>query len=303
MTITKPERLINLTMALLASKKFISREEIFRKIPGYEGTLESMERMFERDKDDLRSLGIKIDVGSNDPLFEDELGYRILPEKYYLELPEFTENEITVLNLAANLFEPSQLFHDLGGVATKLEALGVNFKSITSLNIESRSEITLKRVQIVVQAAIGKKAISFHYLNQDEARVVFPLHCFFQFGAWYFDAWDQSQVKTFKVDRISSEIEIKNKRLNEEINTPIDRVSYSCQVVVKESSGWELKRKAIKIEEFNSQEKLTLTFASIEEALKSLLWVADSIVEICDPELRKRFLEICQKVSDVSKIN
>ena len=77
----KSERLVNLTIALLATKRFLTKDEIFRSIEGYEGSPESKERMFERDKDDLRSLGIEIDVGGLDPLFNDEAGYRITSNK------------------------------------------------------------------------------------------------------------------------------------------------------------------------------------------------------------------------------
>ena len=75
----KSERLVNLTIALLATKRYLTKSEIFRTLEGYEGTTETKERMFERDKDDLRKLGIEIEVGSFDPLFEDEPGYRIKP--------------------------------------------------------------------------------------------------------------------------------------------------------------------------------------------------------------------------------
>jgi proteasome accessory factor B len=78
----KTERLVNLTIALLATKRYITKSEIFRTVDGYEGSDESKERMFERDKDDLRNLGIEIEVGTFDPLFEDESGYRIKPENY-----------------------------------------------------------------------------------------------------------------------------------------------------------------------------------------------------------------------------
>ena len=44
------------------------KSEIFRRVAGYEGTSEAMERMFERDKDELRSMGIEIEVASHDPL-------------------------------------------------------------------------------------------------------------------------------------------------------------------------------------------------------------------------------------------
>ena len=58
MSSAKTERLINLTMALLASRRFMSKSEIFRRVAGYNGTQETKERMFERDKDDLRTLEI-----------------------------------------------------------------------------------------------------------------------------------------------------------------------------------------------------------------------------------------------------
>jgi hypothetical protein len=82
----KTERLVNLTIALLATKRYITKSEIFRTVDGYEGSDESKERMFERDKDDLRNLGIEIEVGTFDPLFEDESGYRIKPENYQFQL-------------------------------------------------------------------------------------------------------------------------------------------------------------------------------------------------------------------------
>lgn len=58
----KTERLINLTLALLATKRYLTKSEIFRVVAGYSGSAETMERMFERDKDELRSMGIEIEV-------------------------------------------------------------------------------------------------------------------------------------------------------------------------------------------------------------------------------------------------
>ena len=68
----KTERLINLTLALLSSKRYLTKSEIFKNVAGYSGSAETMERMFERDKDDLRNLGVRIEVRALDPLFEDD---------------------------------------------------------------------------------------------------------------------------------------------------------------------------------------------------------------------------------------
>ena len=40
--------------------------------------------MFERDKDDLRSLGVPIEVGNIDAYFDDEPGYRIRADEFQL---------------------------------------------------------------------------------------------------------------------------------------------------------------------------------------------------------------------------
>lgn len=73
----KAERLVNLTMALLETRRPLSKDEIFTNVAGYSGTPEAMERMFERDKDDLRELNIEILVEAKDKYFDDEVGYRI----------------------------------------------------------------------------------------------------------------------------------------------------------------------------------------------------------------------------------
>ena len=54
----KNERLVNLTIALLATKKFLTKAQIFKAVSGYEGSPEASDRMFERDKEELRSLEI-----------------------------------------------------------------------------------------------------------------------------------------------------------------------------------------------------------------------------------------------------
>ena len=90
----KAERLINLTIALLGSKRYLAKSEIFRDVAGYEGSSETMERMFERDKDELRNLGIDIEVGTHDAFFEDEVGYRITRDSYGLNLGELSAEDL-----------------------------------------------------------------------------------------------------------------------------------------------------------------------------------------------------------------
>ena len=86
MTARKSERLLNLLITLLVSRTYVTKERIRAVVEPYrEAGDEAFEKMFERDKEELRSLGIPIEVGYVDRAFEDEPGYRI--ERSAFELP------------------------------------------------------------------------------------------------------------------------------------------------------------------------------------------------------------------------
>ena len=118
----KIERLLNLVSALLDAEKPLSRQSIRERIPGaYSENDESFRRTFERDKDELRSLGIPISLhtvpGTHPPVD----GYQILKGDYEADHPILDADEIAALHLASNLFHLSgadteSIFHIMGGV-------------------------------------------------------------------------------------------------------------------------------------------------------------------------------------------
>ena len=110
MAISKAERLLNLFFVLLNTKRPISRHDIRQKVSGYENceSDSSFERMFERDKDELRSTGIKIETLSMDSLFEDELGYRIDQNIFITKVIDWSSDERIMLNLAAAIWKNTE---------------------------------------------------------------------------------------------------------------------------------------------------------------------------------------------------
>ena len=96
----KTERLLGLVVCLLATRRYLTAEQIRDAVPGYPENEELFKRMFERDKEDLRDLGVPLETGLNHP-FDDEAGYRIRQQEY--ELPELRleADEAAVLGLAA----------------------------------------------------------------------------------------------------------------------------------------------------------------------------------------------------------
>ena len=81
----RTERLLSIVVLLLSSRRYLTAEQIRVSVSGYPDAGESFKRMFERDKEDLRDLGVPLETGVNHP-FDDEVGYRI-PQQAY-ELPE-----------------------------------------------------------------------------------------------------------------------------------------------------------------------------------------------------------------------
>src|SRR3954468_8774636 len=122
----KTERIVNLTIALLAPGRYLPKSRTRELGEGYPGlSAAGFERTFERDKDELRALGVPIEVGGYDPLFEDEAGYRIVRSAF--ELPEITleADEAAVIGLAARVWQQAGLASATTDALRKLRAAGV----------------------------------------------------------------------------------------------------------------------------------------------------------------------------------
>ena len=128
------ERLFSLVLALLATESGLTKNEILSTVQGYRqryksgGDNANLERQFERDKDDIRDLGVPLetldspgDAGNNQTL-----RYRI-PRGAY-ELPHdisFSSDETTLLNLAAMVWREGSLSGESRRALLKLRSLGV----------------------------------------------------------------------------------------------------------------------------------------------------------------------------------
>ena len=67
----RTERLVNLVICLLATRRYLTAAQIAATVPGYEHdpndrrAHEAFQRKFERDKAELRDLGIPLETGRN----------------------------------------------------------------------------------------------------------------------------------------------------------------------------------------------------------------------------------------------
>ena len=128
MSARKSERLLNLLIALLVSRGYVDKHRLREVIPDYRqaGSDDAFEKMFERDKEDLRALGVPIETGGFDPLFGDEAGYRIPRQAFELPQIDLEADEAAVIGLAARVWQQAGLASATSDALLKLRAAGVD---------------------------------------------------------------------------------------------------------------------------------------------------------------------------------
>jgi len=94
------ERLINLVIALRETRRPMPATEVRERVAGYgQPDAEAFRRMFERDKADLRDLGVPIETAPLDR-WDDRQGYRIDPRRYDLPPVRLEPDELGALAVA-----------------------------------------------------------------------------------------------------------------------------------------------------------------------------------------------------------
>ena len=118
----KLERLLNLTALLLDARRPLTAEQIQRQLD-YPEDRTAFRRAFERDKDELRTMGIPLRVERVPGVLPEVDGYRIPREEYALRDPGLTTEELAALHLAASAVQVEGLpategLLKLGGLVT-----------------------------------------------------------------------------------------------------------------------------------------------------------------------------------------
>ncbi len=223
--VDKSERLLNLTITLLDTEHPLRADELRSRVAGYPDRDESFRRAFERDKEDLRELGVPIArerVPGTDPPAE---GYRIHPEDYYLQDPGLDPDELAALHLAArsvrigNEFDREALWK-LGGVVGEALDGGVVVELPPDPNLS-----------VLFDATGSRRRVRFRY--NDEDRSVDPYRVELQHGWWYLIGFDhlRDEVRNFRVDRIGGDVTSGDARAFDQPQRPTSGMA---------PAGWQL---------------------------------------------------------------
>ena len=123
------ERLMNLLIALRASRGWVSRKTLMSAIDGYSGLDEvAFDRKFSRDKELLRHMGITIATRAEHDAYGDagETGYRISTADYAMDDVDLTPAEVAAVTVAAAFWAETELGESSAQALTKLRALGID---------------------------------------------------------------------------------------------------------------------------------------------------------------------------------
>jgi proteasome accessory factor B len=205
----KTERLLGLVVCLLSTRRYLTADQIKQAVPGYPEQDDLFKRMFERDKEDLRDLGVPLETGFNHP-FDDDPGYRIRQQAY--ELPELRleADEAAVLGLAARVWQRAELAGAAAGALLKLRAAGIDAadEHPAPQGIEPRLGTPEPTFGPLWEAVRDRRPVTFSYRaagrSEPQRRELEPWGVVNRHGCWYVAGWDRGRnaTRVFRLSRI-----------------------------------------------------------------------------------------------------
>jgi proteasome accessory factor B len=287
----------------------LTKSEIFRTVEGYEGSSEAMERMFERDKDDLRSLGIVIELGTFDPLFEDEAGYRITPSSYQLDLGELDGTDISLLSIAASAWTGAALERESTSALIKLASFGLDSDSEALSLLTPRVSGTDRNFSAIADAIIRRSEIEFEYIADDlsrQVRRIAPYSMRGQSGSWYVVGLDldKKSLRTFRLDRIVSEVSVAKKSNTYVIPDVVPAEIQGQEKIlahlrVRKNRGHQLRALAAVVESEDEWDQISLPIVDASWLLRTILWHRDDVVVLAPSELREQVIESLKELLEL----
>lgn len=230
------ERQFSLVLALLATKPGLLKHEILSTVRGYAddyvagGDNASLERRFERDKDDLREAGMPVETleSPDHPGDNQHLRYRIAPTQFNMpDDIEFSADERTLLALAAEVWRDGSLSDDSTRAMTKLRALGAE-PIDPVIGVAPRVQVREPGFNRAERAIRLRRTIRFRYFKPGTAgpteREIDPYQLLLFEGRWHllgFDHWAKAP-RTFLLRRIVGDITELRRSFDEPAQSVLD---------------------------------------------------------------------------------
>ena len=307
-TAAKTERLLNLVLVLLYTRRPLSKAQIRTLVPQYGATAstEAFDRMCERDKDELRGLGVPLATEEIDAFHEDEPGYRIHQRDYALPDIDFEPDELAVLGLASRSWAHASMAGPAAEALRKLRAAGVERDEGALIGIEPRLRTTEPAFEAVKDAVLSRTPITFDYRrpegSETRTRNVQPWSLVQWHGRWYLAGHDldREDTRVFRLSRIDGRVRTAGRPGSFEV--PADHEARvlvegsdaggevrPARVRVRPGAAHSLRRRATATAETDSGwSELAVDFHDVDGFAAELAGHGDAVVVVEPPELLDR---------------
>jgi proteasome accessory factor B len=204
----KSERLMNLVIALLVARRPLTVSQVRDSVEGYSGaSQDAFLKAFDRDRDELAALGIRIERVPTSPLSDVADGYRLRPADFELPPLELTAEEATLAGLAGHVWQEATLQAATGRAMAKLKAAGVGMDTGRVTAIAPVLAANEPAFDVIWQAWLVRRAVKIVY--HGKARVIEPGRLASRRGRWYAIARDRSDpeagAKVFRLSRVENQ--------------------------------------------------------------------------------------------------
>jgi proteasome accessory factor B len=305
----KTERLLGLVVCLLSTRRYLTADQIRQAVPGYPEQDDLFKRMFERDKEDLRDLGVPLETGVNHP-FDDDPGYRIRQQAY--ELPELRleADEAAVLGLAARVWQRAELAGAAAGALLKLRAAGLEAgdEDPASHSIEPRLGTPEPAFGPLWEAVRDRRPVTFSHRaagrSEPQRRELEPWGVVNRHGRWYVAGWDRGREDTrvFRLGRIAGAVKFCGppgsvtvpdgadvRELVRDWDSPTRE--HTAVLRVRSGTGVGLREHAISVRADETGppgwDVITTRFADVGSFADYAAWFGPDVVVLDPPDLRE----------------
>lgn len=256
----RTERLVTLVCVLRAKRPFASRAQLIESVPGYAGSAsdEALEQMFERDKRELREIGIPITTMKDEN--ETVVGYTIPRESYEMTAIAFTPAELAAINVAAQVWDKARLGSAATTALRKIETT-TDTADTPELPTLVRHRADEAAIPDLLRAAREQTVIEFDYLasgmSQSKRRRIDPWGVVLRGGHWYVVGHDhdRSAVRAFRASRIVSAVKQRKEQVTHAAPDDVDLAALvgsglhdddiTARVRVRAGMGAQLRQRAL----------------------------------------------------------
>ena len=302
MAARRTERLVNLVICLLSTRQYLTAERIRSAVPGYEradGSRESddaFKRMFERDKAELRDMGIPLETGRNS-YFDTDDGYRISRRDYELPPVEFEPAEAAAVGLAARLWQSATLGEPARAALIKLRAAGTDVQAGGTPGAVPQVDASDPSLPALIDAARLARPVRFDYLKAGsgtaQRRTLEPWGVLSWRSRWYVAGFDRDrgEPRSFRLSRITGKVETfgtageftrpDKANLLEMVAGRDPEASNVARIRVNGGTAGQLRR----IADSDLDGELTITYTELPWLARQVASAGSSVTVLSPPEL------------------